>query len=273
MKHLKFALVTLAIIVLVIACRKVPITGRKQLSLVPESEMMAMSFSQYKQFLTQNPPLPGSDANVQMVQRVGGKIAQAVETYFRQQKMQDQIAGYKWEFNVVNDKQVNAWCMPGGKVVVYTGLLPVTQTETGLAVVMGHEIAHAVARHGSERMSQGLAMQLGGMALGAAMSSKPAETQNLFMTAVGVGGTLTMLKYSRTHESEADKLGLTFMAMAGYNPQEAVPFWQRMSQKGGGGAPLEILSTHPSDETRIKDIKAYMPQAMKYYKPTTTGGR
>ena len=255
----------LLVLTVVFACKKVPITGRKQLNLLPESEMLSMSFTSYKEFLSKNPPASESDANVQLVKTVGNKIARAVETYMRQKSMSDRIAGYKWEFNLVNDKAVNAWCMPGGKVVVYTGLLGVTQTETALACVMGHEIAHAVARHGNERMSQGLLVQAGGVALQAALSQKPDLTKNLFLQSYGIGSQLGMLKYSRTHESEADKMGLIFMAMAGYNPSEAVAFWQRMSQ-AGGKAPLEILSTHPSDNTRIADIKAFLPEAMKYYK-------
>lgn len=267
MKNIK-SLLIVCILTLMMACSKVPITGRKQLNIVPDGQMMSMSFTQYKQFLAEHPPLPASDPNVQLVQRVGAKISQGVENYFRQQKHPEQIAGYKWEFNVVNDKQVNAWCMPGGKVVVYTGLLPVTQNETALAVVMGHEIAHAVAKHGNERMSQGLLAQGAEMTLAVALSSQPVQTQNLFLQSFDAGATLGLLKYSRTQESEADKLGLVFMAMAGYNPTEAVAFWQRMADQSKGAAPMEILSTHPSDATRIKDIKAYLPQAMKYYKPS-----
>jgi predicted Zn-dependent protease len=267
MKNIKSVLF-ITVITIVISCSKVPITGRKQLNIVPDGQMMEMSFSQYRQFLTEHPPLPSSDANVQMVQRVGSRISQGVDNYFRQQKQMEQIQGYKWEFNVVDDKQVNAWCMPGGKVVVYTGLLPITQNETALAVVMGHEIAHAVAKHGNERMSQGLAAQGFGIALDVALSQKPQETRNLFLQSFNVGATLGLLKYSRTQESEADKLGLVFMAMAGYNPTEAIAFWQRMAAQSKGGGELEILRTHPSDETRIRDIKAYMPQAMKYYKPS-----
>ena len=183
-------------------------------------------------------------------------------------KMSDRIANYKWEFNLVQSNDVNAWCMPGGKVVFYTGILPYTKTETGLAVVMGHEIAHAVAWHGNERMSQGLAAQLGGLALDVALSQKPAATRNLFQLAYGVGATYgVLLPFSRTQESEADKLGLIFMAMAGYDPSEAVAFWQRMSAASGGNAPPEWMSTHPSDERRIRDIQAYMPKALKYYTP------
>ncbi|MGZ4056314.1 MAG: M48 family metallopeptidase, partial [Bacteroidia bacterium] len=189
-----------------------------------------------------------------------------VEAFMKDKGLSSRLDGYKWEFNLVNQNEVNAWCMPGGKVVVYSGLLPVTQTEPALACVMGHEIAHAVARHGNERMSQGLLVQAGGAALSVALSEKPQLTQDLFMQSYGLTSQLGMLKYSRTHESEADKMGIIFMAMAGYDPTEAVAFWDRMAKSTGGNAPPELLSTHPSDETRIADIKAFLPEAMKYYK-------
>lgn len=228
--------------------------------------MLSMSFANYKQFLSQNPPVASGDPNAQLVQRVGQKMASAVEKFMKDKGMSKRLAGYKWEFNLVNEpKTVNAWCMPGGKVVVYTGLLPVTQTEEGLAVVMGHEIAHAVARHGSERMSQMLALELGGVALSTALSTKPTQTNNAFMKAIGAGTQLGVLAYSRTHETEADKMGLVFMAIAGYDPNASLSFWERMA-KSGGASPPQILSTHPSNETRIKDIKAFLPQAMKYYR-------
>jgi predicted Zn-dependent protease len=180
--------------------------------------------------------------------------------------MSSALKDYKWEFNLVDDKQVNAWCMPGGKVVFYTGIMPICQNEEGIAVVMGHEIAHAIADHGNERMSQQMVLQMGGMALDQAMSDKPEQTKALWMTTFGVGAQFgVMLPFSRMHESEADQMGLIFMAMAGYNPEKAVDFWTRMS-KMGGQKPPEILSTHPSDETRIAKIKEHLPEAMKYYK-------
>ena len=247
------------------SCFKEPITGRRQVNLLPESTMIGMSVTSYRDFLTKNPATAATDAQAQMVKNVGSKISAAVTRFLKQKNLSNRVDGYKWEFNLVNDPTVNAWCMPGGKVVVYSGLLPVTQDETSLAVVMGHEIAHAIARHGNERMSQGLIVQLGGLGLQVAMSQKPQETQNIFLQSYGVASTLGTLKYSRVHESEADKMGLVFMAMAGYDPSAAVPFWERMA-KTGGQKPLEILSTHPSDATRIKDIKAFLPQALKYYK-------
>ncbi len=234
--------------------------------MLPESSMMSMSFTSYRDFLHKNAVVSESDERTQMVKRAGARISSAVKTFMAQKKLSKRIKGYKWEFNLVDDNIVNAWCMPGGKVVVYTGLLPVAQDEAGLAVVMGHEIAHAIARHGNERMSQMLLVQLGGIGLSVALSQKPQETQDVFNLSYGVASTLGVLKYSRVHESEADKMGLVFMAMAGYNPEDAVGFWERMAKDGGGKMP-EILSTHPSDETRIKDIRAFLPKAKTYYKP------
>ncbi|MBN8703884.1 MAG: M48 family metallopeptidase [Bacteroidetes bacterium] len=262
----KYVLFFAVVSVMFFSCTKVPVTGRKQLNLLPESQMMAMSVTGYKDVLTKNQSkvLPATDSRVQMVRNVGAKISAAVNKYLSQHQQSKRVQGFKWEYNVIDDNTVNAWCMSGGKIVFYTGILPVTQDETGLAVVMGHEIAHAIARHGNERMSQGLAVQTGGMAVQVALSQKPALTQNLFLQSYGIASELGMLKYSRTHESEADKMGLIFMAMAGYNPSKAAEFWQRMS-KLGGGKTLEILSTHPSDETRIKDIQAFLPKALKYY--------
>jgi predicted Zn-dependent protease len=248
------------------SCGTVPVTGRSQLSLIPSSTMMSMSYQQYGDFLKSN-RVSGDQNKVMMVRSVGLKIQRAVESYFAQKGISDELSGYKWEFNLVESNDVNAWCMPGGKVVIYTGILPITRDETGLAVVMGHEIAHAIAEHGNERMSQGLITQLGGMALSEAIKSKPAETQSLYMTAFGIGAQVgVLLPFSRLHESEADHLGLIFMAMAGFNPQEAVGFWQRMAAMKSGQAPPEFLSTHPSDATRISDLQKAMPEAMKYYK-------
>lgn len=255
------------VLVLYTSCSKVPLSGRKQLHLLPESELIGMSLTQYRDFLAQNPPTPSSDNDAAMVRRVGTKIQSAVVKYMAKEKLSDRISGYKWEYNLVNDPAINAWCMPGGKVVVYTGLLNVTQNETALAIVMGHEIAHAVARHGNERMSQQMATQMGGLALNVALSTKSAETQALFNTAYGAGTTVgVLLPFSRLHESEADKLGLIFAAMAGYDPKEAPRFWKRMSAVGGAKPPA-LLSSHPSDEKRINDLNAFMGEALKYYKP------
>lgn len=251
-------------LLLALACTTVPLTGRRQLDLIPASTMLSMSFQQYDEFLQANPPVTGADA--QTVQRVGQRIQHAVETYMASKKLSGQLQGYAWEFNLVQSDEVNAWCMPGGKVVVYSGILPVTGSEAGLAVVMGHEIAHAIAKHGDERMSQGMLQEMGGMALASALEQKPQETQQLWMTAYGLGSTLgVMLPYSRLQESEADHLGLVFMAMAGYDPQEAVDFWERMAGAKGGAAPPEFLSTHPSDQTRIAKIREGLPEARRIY--------
>jgi predicted Zn-dependent protease len=265
MKLLKIFVPIILLAFTVYYCSTVPITGRKQLSLVSSSEMNSMSFAQYTEFLQQN-KLSSNKTDIEMVKRIGLKIQNAVETYFAQKNLSKELEGYAWEFNLVENPEVNAWCMPGGKVVVYTGILPVTKDETGLAVVMGHEIAHAIAQHGAERMSQGLIQQLGGVALSVALKDEPETTQNIFMTAYGVGTTVgVMLPFSRTQESEADHLGLIFMAMAGYNPNAAVDFWTRMAANSQG-APPEWLSTHPANETRIADIKKNLPEALQYYK-------
>jgi predicted Zn-dependent protease len=266
MKQLRIYLVTITLLSLFfMSCSSVPLTGRKQLNLIPESEMLSMSFTQYDQFLKDHQESNNAQ-QVALVKRVGSNIAAAVEQYLRQNGKTSEIGNYKWEYHLVEDPQVNAWCMPGGKIVVYTGILPVTQNENGLAVVLGHEIAHAVAHHGNERMSQGLLAQLGGVALSEALKSKPAQTQQLWMSVYGVGAQVgVLLPYSRTQESEADHLGLIFMAMAGYDPNGALEFWQRMQAQSQGEPPV-FLSDHPANQTRINDIKAELPEAMKYYK-------
>jgi predicted Zn-dependent protease len=257
---------TLVLAAFLCACATVPITGRRQLSLIPASELYALSVDQYGQFLAEH-PLSKDRAQAATVQRAGERIRQAVERFFVGQQQPDKLDGYRWEFNLVESDEVNAWCMAGGKVVVYTGLLPVTRDETGLAVVMGHEIAHAIAEHGNERMSQGLLTQLGGLALSKALETKGEQTRSLFMTAFGVGAQLgVLLPYSRLHESEADRLGLIFMAMAGYDPHAAPELWRRMAAQSQGGAPPEFMSTHPSDERRIRDLEAAIPEAMQYYR-------
>ena len=218
-----------------------------------------MSFQAYRDFLSKHPVVRNTPAAF-MVQRAGGNIQRAVGLYFARQQMSSRLSGYAWEFNLVQDKAKNAWCMPGGKVCVYTGILPMTRDESGLAVVMGHEIAHAVANHSSERMSQQLMVQMGGAALSTVV------TQNLFLDIFGLGSQVgLLLPYSRVQESEADRLGLVFMAMAGYDPRVALGFWQRMAASQQGQAPSEFLSTHPSDVTRINNLKVYIPEALKYY--------
>ena len=247
-------------------CSKVPIPGRRQLNLLPESEMMSMSLTQYQQFLGENKTLPDSDPKSQMVKRIGERLAAAATKYLKENGAAERVKDFQWEFHVVDDPQVNAWCMPGGKVVVYTGLLPITQDEPSLSLVMGHEIAHAIARHGNERMSQGLAVQGAGMTLQVLASEKPSMASDLFLQSFGIGSQLGLLAYGRNQESEADKMGLIFMAMGGYDPRIAPASWERMAAQGGAKPP-ELLSTHPSDERRIADLKAYMPEAMKFYHP------
>jgi predicted Zn-dependent protease len=246
-------------------CSTVPVTGRKQLKLVPNSQLLSLSFDSYKQVLKDN-KLSTNMEETNMVKNVGVRIKGAVEAFMKEQKLESELKNFQWEFNLLESEQVNAFCMPGGKVAFYTGIMPLCKNETGVAVVMGHEVAHAIANHGGERMSQGLIQQFGGVAVAVALSEKPKETQDLAMAAYGVGSTvLGILPYSRLQESEADKMGLVFMAMAGYNPEEAPVFWERMSAQSKGSPP-QFLSTHPSHETRIKELRDYMPKALKYYK-------
>ena len=266
MKTLK-PLLILLIASSIYACSTVPLTGRKQLSLVSDSELNQAAAASYSQLLSspQTKVVAGT-AEAQRVKRIGGQLATVIERYLQENGHANEYA-FKWEFNLIQSNEVNAWCMPGGKVAIYSGILPITQTDAGLATVMGHEIAHAIARHSAERMSQELAAQAGGSVIGAAAGNKSAATQQILGTLYGVGGQLAMLHYSRGQELEADRLGLIFMAMAGYNPNEAIGFWQRMAaQKQGGGAPPEFLSTHPADATRIAAIQNAIPEAMKYYK-------
>ena len=264
-KIIKIFIVLLIAIILADSCSTVPLTGRRQLSLIPESEMISMSLTSYSDFLKEN-TVSTDRSNTALVQEVGKNISAAVIKYFSDNNMSAQISGYQWEFNLVDDTTPNAWCMPGGKVVVYTGILPYTQDGNGLAVVLSHEIAHAIAKHGNERMSQELIAQFGSIALGEALKNKPEQTQMIFGTAFGLGAQYgIMLPYSRTHELEADKMGLIFMAMAGYNPQSAIAFWERMAAMGGQKPP-EFMSTHPADATRIQKIKEAMPEALSYYK-------
>jgi predicted Zn-dependent protease len=265
-KSMRWSLWVLLATGILAACSTVPITGRKQLSLIPQSEMLSTSYTQYGEFLKTNKVSADAQQNA-LVRTVGVRIQKAVEMYFAQKGLSEALKDYRWEFNVVESKEVNAWCMPGGKVVVYTGILPVTRTEAGLAVVMGHEIAHAVAEHGSERMSQELLAQLGGAALSTALQNSPEKTKSIWSSVYAVGAQYgALLPFSRVHESEADHLGLVFMAMAGYDPNEAVAFWTRMAQSSGGASVPEFMSTHPSDQTRIADIKKEVPEAMQYYR-------
>jgi predicted Zn-dependent protease len=248
------------------ACSNVPVTGRQQLSLVSNAEIIPLVNQQYDSII-RNAKLSSNQQQTAMVKEVGLKIQKAVERYMAENNMSSQLEGFDWEFNLIEDsKTVNAWCMPGGKVAFYTGIMPICKDEAGVAVVMGHEVAHAIANHGRERMSQGLVANVGLSTLSAALGQNPGMTKQVMLQAVGIGTQIGMLKFSRQHESEADEIGLIFMAMAGYDPNNAVSFWERMDSMSGGGAPPEWLSTHPSHSSRISDLKASMPKAMKYYK-------
>jgi predicted Zn-dependent protease len=250
---------------LLVSCAEVPVTGRSQLRLVNNAELYALSFQAYNQFLQEN-RVVSSAPQAATVRSVGNKLRAAIETYMRQNNMAQVLEGYKWEFNLVDDKNINAFCMPGGKVVVFTGILPVTQDETGLAVVMGHEIAHAIAEHGNERTSQGL-LANGLLQAGSIVTqTNPKMAYQLALQAAGLGTQLGLLAYGRKQESEADEIGLIMMAMAGYDPRAAVPFWQRMAAQGNGQEPPEFLSTHPSSQTRISRLQKLMPKALEYYK-------
>lgn len=256
-------ILSVASIALIVACATNPVTGKKTMAFVSNEEIFASSFSQYGTFLKENKVISGT-ADAKMVERVGLKIRNAAEKLLKARGTQSSLEGYAWEYKLVDSKDVNAWCMPGGKIVIYSGILPVTKDEAGLATVMGHEVAHALANHGQQRMSAGLAQQLVGGVAQVAVGNKSAETQALVMQAYGIGSQVGgMLPFSRSHESEADEIGLTLMAIAGYNPDASVPFWERMSAKSGGGAPAEILSTHPSDATRIANLKKLIPEAKK----------
>ncbi len=266
MRFIITACLCLFILLLVTACASVPITGRQQLQLVPTGTLLSMSNQQYSEFLDQH-ELSDDEEQVQMVKDVGNKIAAAVEQYLVEEGLEEEIENYDWEFHLVEDEAVNAFAMPGGKVVIFTGIMPVAENENGLAVIMGHEIAHVVANHGNERMSQGLLTQFGGIALATALRDYPATTQSLFMAAYGAGAQIgVLLPYSRLHESEADHLGLIFMAIAGYDPREAPRFWERMSAKKQNAAPPEFLSTHPADQRRIENLEELLPEAMEYYR-------
>lgn len=252
-----------------IACSTNSVTGRKQLKLFPEETLQQQALTEYRSFLSQNKVLSGTvNKDAEMVTRVGNRIAKAITDYYTQKGLASELNGYKWEFNLVESKEVNAWCMPGGKVVVYTGLLGITQNEAALAVVMGHEITHAVAHHGNERISQ-VALAQGLEIAGDIFTSGNQKANNIFNNIFSPAAQVTvLLPNSRNQEYEADHFGLDFAAMAGYNPKEAVPFWQRMaSASSGSGKPPEFLSTHPSDENRITRLNELMPEALGYYKP------
>jgi predicted Zn-dependent protease len=258
--------IVFGMLLLIIACAEVPITHRQSLHLVPDSELMTLSYQQYDQVLHKS-RLSTDTQETAMVRRVGARIARAAETFLKEAGQGDTIKNYHWEFNLIEDeKTANAWVMPGGRAAVYSGILRYTQDDTGLAVVLGHEVGHAIAGHGNERMSQGLLTQLGGMALAVALSQQPQQAQSLFMNAYGIGTNVGfLLPYSRLQESEADHIGLILMARAGYDPRQALPFWERMAKQQGQKQPQEFLSTHPATERRMQDIIKELPEALKYY--------
>ncbi len=266
MKRLHF-ISAVAISFALLSCSQVPLTGRSQLSLVDASVLQEQATQAYSQFLSDpSTKVISSGANAQRVKAVGNRLAAAINKYMRANGYGNKY-NYDYEFTLVDSKEINAWCMPGGKVAVYSGILPVTRDDAGLATVMGHEIAHAIAQHATERYSQMTLAQAGGGLLGAAVGGQSEGTQQIIAQLYGIGGQLALLKYSRNQESEADRLGLIFMSMAGYNPENAVAFWQRMAAaKEGNGAPPEFLSSHPSDATRIAAIQKLLPEARQFYK-------
>lgn len=262
MKKITFFVLLACILV---SCSTVLLTGRKQLLLVSDSEVLASSFQSYKQFID-SVPASKDKVNIALVKKVGGKMSTVVEAYLKANGMEADVANYAWEFNLVKDTSVNAFCMPGGKVVVFEGILPITKNEVGLAVVLGHEIAHAVAKHSNERMSQQMMLQYGASLTDVLVSNKSVATRSTINTVYGIGAQYgVMLPYSRKHEYEADRMGLIFLAMAGYDPTESIAFWERMAANSQG-APFEFMSTHPADANRIAKLKEYLPEALTFYK-------
>ncbi|WP_411031782.1 M48 family metallopeptidase [Spongiimicrobium sp. 3-5] len=256
---MKKIILILAVFMVVMACKTNPFTGKSTLNFYPNSQIFPMAFAQYNQFLGENKVVKGT-SDAQMITKVGQRISSASERWLASNGYPAYLKDYKWEYNLVNDETVNAWCMPGGKIVFYTGILPITQTETGVAVVMGHEVAHALADHGAQRMSAGMLQQLGAVAGNVAI--KDPQKRNTFNQAYGLGSTVgVMLPFSRSHETEADRIGLQIMAIAGYNPDEAAELWKRMKAKSGGQAPPEFMSTHPSNDTRIANLTQWAPLA------------
>ncbi len=268
MNNTKKIITSLVIVAVAFSCARNGISGRKQVKLFGEPAMKEMALQEYRSFLSSATVVNTTvSKDAEMVRRVGNRIAKSVTDYYTAQGKASIFEGYQWEFNLVNDNQVNAWCMPGGKVVVYTGLLPITQNEAALAVVMGHEIAHALLTHGNERMSQATIAQ-GLQLVGNVALSRDSNAVNLFNNLYGIGAQVgVLLPYGRKQELESDRFGIMFAAMAGYNPQESIPLWQRMAKASGGQKQPEWLSTHPVEERRIAELGKHMEEAMKYYKP------
>lgn len=248
-------------LVLVYSCATNPITGKKVLNLVSNSELFPSAFQQYGTFLKENKVISGT-ADAKKVEVVGMKIKAAAEKYLKYLGQGEYLKDYRWEYKLIDSKEVNAWCMPGGKIVVYSGILPVTKNDAGLATVMGHEVSHALANHGAQRMSASQLQEIVGAGVSVATSGKSQQTQQIWSQAYGIGSQVgVMLPFSRNHETEADKIGLTLMAIAGYNPEESITFWSRMAAQSSGQAPPEFMSTHPSDATRIANLQALIPEA------------
>lgn len=258
---MRSSILVFAVFMFVVSCSTVPITGRKRLNYVSDADVLPTSFAQYKTFLSEN-TLSKDKQKTAEIQEIGERISKAVTKVMKNNNMSKEAETYEWEFNLVQDSTMNAWCMPGGKVVFYTGILPIAKNTDGIAAIMGHEIAHAFAKHGQERMSSAQLQQMGAVAVAAGSSQESTEEQLIWNMAYGVGSQLGMLKFSRQHETEADRLGMVFMIIAGYNPEEAVNVWKRMKQVGSSATP-EFMSTHPSNDSRIKDLQSFIPEAKK----------
>ena len=268
MKNINKIVGACAISFAMVTCTTNPITGRQSLQLANNQEISAMALQQYKETLSTSKVVSGTAAS-KSIQNVGSRIKNAANNYYRSIGREGDLTNYSWEFNLINDKQVNAWCMPGGKVAVYTGILPITKTDTGLAVVLGHEISHALAGHGNERISQAMVAQYGGAILGSTISN--GQMASIFQQVYPIGAQVALLKYGRNQELEADEMGLYLMSMAGYDPRQAQPFWQRMEASATGSQQPEFLSTHPSPENRRADLDKHMAKALEYYK--ASGGK
>ncbi|WP_372746197.1 M48 family metallopeptidase [Lutibacter sp.] len=260
----------LLVLMFIVSCSTVPITGRKRINIVSDAEVLPASFAQYEGFLKEN-KISADKKMTNEIQTVGLNISKAVDKFMRANGMVAEADSYRWEFNLIDDSTVNAWCMPGGKVVFYTGILPICDNTDGIAAVMGHEVAHAFAKHGQERMTSAYGQQIGSVLVALGTANKDPKAQELWNTAFGISSSVGLLAFSRTHETEADKLGMVFMIMAGYNPEEAINVWIRMSERAeSGSAPPEFLSTHPSNETRIQNLRAYLPTAISLAKKYNT---
>ncbi|WP_111684268.1 M48 family metallopeptidase [Winogradskyella tangerina] len=258
--NFKKALVYIGILAVIISCATNPFTGQKTIALVSNDQLFPSSFAQYNQVLSESKVVTGTK-DAEMITRVGQRIAVAAERWLNANNYQGYLDDYRWEYKLIESEQVNAWCMPGGKIAFYTGILPIAQNETGVAAIMGHEVAHALANHGQQRMSKGLIQQIGAAGVAIGTSGGSAESQQAWMQAYGIGSSLGILAYSRKHENEADKIGLYLMAIAGYNPDEAAELWKRMKANSGGQAPPEFLSTHPNNDTRISNLTELAPKA------------